>query len=41
LKRIVVENQLNHPSDGKAWKDFDKQHDWFAKDPRNIRLGLA
>ena len=36
-----MENELNHPADGKAQKDFDKQHDWFAKDPRNIRLGLA
>jgi hypothetical protein len=41
LKRKVVENELNHPADGKAWKDFDKQHNWFAEDPRNIRLGLA
>jgi hypothetical protein len=41
LKRKVVENELNHPADGKAWKDFDKQHGWFAEDPRNIRLGLA
>jgi hypothetical protein len=41
LKRKAVENELSHPSDGEAWKDFDKQYDWFAEDPRNIRLGLA
>nr|GEU59306.1 hypothetical protein [Tanacetum cinerariifolium] len=33
--------QMNHPVDGKAWKFFDIIHSEFAKDPRNIRLGLA
>nr|GEY72885.1 hypothetical protein [Tanacetum cinerariifolium] len=33
--------QMNHPFDGKAWKIFDIIHSEFAKDPRNIRLGLA
>ncbi|GJX69781.1 CACTA transposable element [Tanacetum coccineum] len=37
-----VENgQMNHPVDGKAWKFFDIIHSKFAKDPRNIRLGLV
>jgi hypothetical protein len=41
LKRKPVENELSHPADGEAWKDFDRKYDWFAKDARNIRLGLA
>jgi hypothetical protein len=24
-----------------VWKEFDKKHDWFARDSRNMRLGLA
>jgi hypothetical protein len=41
LKRKPVENELSHPADGEAWKDFDRNYGWFAKDARNIRLGLA
>nr|GEX80598.1 hypothetical protein [Tanacetum cinerariifolium] len=33
--------QMNHPVYDKAWKFFDIIHSEFAKDPRNIRLGLA
>jgi hypothetical protein len=25
LKRKEVENELSHPADGEAWKDFDKK----------------
>ncbi|XP_060970000.1 uncharacterized protein LOC133037170 [Cannabis sativa] len=32
---------LRHPVDGLAWKDFDAKHPDFARDPRNVRLGLA
>ncbi|XP_060969611.1 uncharacterized protein LOC133036865 [Cannabis sativa] len=32
---------LRHPVDGLAWKDFDAKHHEFARDPRNVRLGLA
>ncbi|XP_060972508.1 uncharacterized protein LOC133038393 [Cannabis sativa] len=32
---------LRHPVDGLAWKDFDAKHSEFARDPRNVRLGLA
>ncbi|XP_042980114.1 uncharacterized protein LOC122310298 [Carya illinoinensis] len=32
---------LRHPVDGMAWKTFDTQHDDFASDPRNVRLGLS
>ncbi|KAM6581559.1 hypothetical protein CsatA_005333 [Cannabis sativa] len=32
---------LRHPVDGLAWKDFGVKHPEFARDPRNVRLGLA
>ena len=41
LKRRAVANELSHPADGEAWKDFDRRHEWFAQDPRNMRFGLA
>ncbi|KAK1663138.1 hypothetical protein QYE76_051297 [Lolium multiflorum] len=41
LKRQPVENELSHPADGEAWKDFDKKYPKFAADARNIRLGIA
>ena len=41
LKRQPVDNELSHPADGDAWKDFDGKHKDFAADARNIRLGLA
>lgn len=40
-KRIGEEGILRHPTDGEAWKDFDKPFPWFAQDPHNVRLGLA
>jgi hypothetical protein len=41
LKRQPVDDELSHPADGEAWKDFDRKHKSFAADPRNIRLGIA
>ncbi|XP_019266286.1 PREDICTED: uncharacterized protein LOC109243756 [Nicotiana attenuata] len=32
---------LCHPSDGEAWKHFDRVFPDFANEPRNIRLGLC
>ncbi|XP_060182795.1 uncharacterized protein LOC132612706 [Lycium barbarum] len=32
---------LCHPSDGEAWKHFDRTFPDFANEPRNIRLGLC
>nr|GFA59325.1 hypothetical protein [Tanacetum cinerariifolium] len=32
---------MQHPVDGKAWKDFDTKYSDFAAEPRNVRLGLA
>ena len=36
LKRQPVDNELSHPADGEAWKEFDRIHVDFAADPRNI-----
>ncbi|GJS11578.1 CACTA transposable element [Tanacetum coccineum] len=33
--------KMQHPVDGRAWKNFDTKYPDFAKKPRNIRLGLA
>ncbi|XP_071704999.1 uncharacterized protein [Rutidosis leptorrhynchoides] len=32
---------LRHPADSPAWNTFDHQNHEFAKEPRNVRLGLA
>ncbi|CAL1399254.1 unnamed protein product [Linum trigynum] len=37
----VDDGCLRHPADARAWKDFDARYPDFAKEPRNIRLGLA
>nr|GEX81461.1 hypothetical protein [Tanacetum cinerariifolium] len=31
---------LSHPSDGEAWKYFDRTHPSFAAEPRNVRMLL-
>jgi len=41
LKRQPNEKNMSHPADGEAWQDFDLEYLDFAKDPRNLRLGLA
>ena len=40
-KRVNEENIMRHPADSESWKEFDKIHESFAQDPRNVRLGLA
>lgn len=32
---------LRHPADAEAWKNFDRNHETFALETRNVRLGLA
>lgn len=32
---------MRHPADSLAWKEFDKEHEWFGREARNVRLGLA
>ena len=41
LKREPSEKEMSHPADGEAWQDFDREYPDFAKDSRNLRLGLA
>ncbi|XP_035547412.1 uncharacterized protein LOC108987287 [Juglans regia] len=40
-ERVDDPNFMRHPADSRVWKDFDNKYDWFAQDPRNVRLGLA
>nr|XP_017246139.1 PREDICTED: uncharacterized protein LOC108217761 [Daucus carota subsp. sativus] len=39
--RLIVEGELSHPADGDEWKQFDRRFPNFAKDMRNVRLGLS
>ncbi|CAO2840897.1 unnamed protein product [Amaranthus hypochondriacus] len=36
-----VDDTMRHPSDSFAWKSFDEVYSEFAKEVRNVRLGLA
>ncbi len=40
-EKRVDDETLRHPADGEEWKNFDRQHPEFSKDPQNVRLGLA
>jgi hypothetical protein len=33
--------KMGHPSDGKAWKNFDDKHPSEAADARNVRIAIA
>nr|GEU32162.1 reverse transcriptase domain-containing protein [Tanacetum cinerariifolium] len=33
--------KMQHPIDGRAWKNFETKYLNFTKEPRNVRLGLA
>lgn len=35
------DGNIKHPTDGEAWENFDSLHPDFARDPRNVRLGLS
>ncbi|XP_016559092.2 uncharacterized protein LOC107858817 [Capsicum annuum] len=37
----VKDGVLRHPVDSEAWKYFDRSNSGFARDPCNVRLGLA
>ncbi|GLT25928.1 hypothetical protein SLA2020_010260 [Shorea laevis] len=41
LKCRADSEVLIHPAQSTAWKHFDEVHPSFARDPRNVRLGLA
>jgi len=36
-----IQGMVRHPSDGQAWKHFDRKHPSFTSDPHNVRLGLC
>jgi len=40
-EELVEDGKQRHPANSKAWKHVDQTYEWFAQDPRNIRLGLA
>ncbi|KAL4581331.1 hypothetical protein LXL04_017545 [Taraxacum kok-saghyz] len=35
------DGNLRHPADAKSWKEFDSLYPQFAKETRNVRLGLS
>ena len=37
----LVDDIMRHLADSFAWKSFDEEYSDFAKEVRNIRLGLA
>ncbi|XP_062075514.1 uncharacterized protein LOC133779583 [Humulus lupulus] len=40
-ERVDTEGVLRHPIDAEIWKNFDTQYPDFAKESRNVRLGIA
>nr|XP_043611981.1 uncharacterized protein LOC122583665 [Erigeron canadensis] len=40
-KERPKDGNLRHPADGQSWKDFDSLYPQFAKETRNVRLGLS
>nr|GEY23471.1 hypothetical protein [Tanacetum cinerariifolium] len=40
-KKCTEPGKMQHPVDGRAWKDFDTKYSDFTAEPRNVRLGLA
>nr|GFB01601.1 hypothetical protein [Tanacetum cinerariifolium] len=40
-RKCTEPGKMQHPVDGRAWKKFDTKYLDFAKEPRNVRLGLA
>ncbi|GJU91766.1 hypothetical protein Tco_1304189 [Tanacetum coccineum] len=38
---MCTTGKMQHPVDGRAWKNFDTNYPDFAAEPRNVRLGLA
>nr|GEU64211.1 hypothetical protein [Tanacetum cinerariifolium] len=41
IEKCTEPGKMQHPVDGRAWKNFDTNYPNFAKEPRNVRLGLA
>ncbi|GJY60388.1 CACTA transposable element [Tanacetum coccineum] len=41
IGKCTEPGKMQHPVDGRSWKDFDTKYPDFAAEPRNVRLGLA
>nr|GFA73420.1 hypothetical protein [Tanacetum cinerariifolium] len=39
--KCIEPGKMHHLVDGRTWKNFDTKYPNFAKEPRNVRLGLA
>ncbi|XP_071714749.1 uncharacterized protein [Rutidosis leptorrhynchoides] len=39
--KCTENGKMRHPVDGTTWKDFDTRYPDFAREPRNVRLGLS
>lgn len=35
-EKQVDDGVLRHPTDGDAWKDFDKEYEWFGNETQNV-----
>nr|GEV46961.1 hypothetical protein [Tanacetum cinerariifolium] len=40
-RKCMKPSKMQHLVDGRSWKKFDTKYPDFAKEPRNVRLGLA
>ncbi|GKF13911.1 hypothetical protein Tco_0055373 [Tanacetum coccineum] len=40
-RKCTEPGKMQHAVNGRAWKNFDTKYPDFAKEPRNVRLGLA
>ncbi|KAI3472558.1 hypothetical protein Pfo_029196 [Paulownia fortunei] len=40
-KMVETDGVLRHPTDAEAWKEFNKLHEIFVDDPRNVHLNLT
>ncbi|XP_019097460.1 PREDICTED: uncharacterized protein LOC109131223 [Camelina sativa] len=40
-EHVTPEGEMQHPSDGAAWKHFNQIYPNFALEPRNVYLGLS
>jgi hypothetical protein len=41
VKEQLSEKEMSQRANGEAWQDFDREFSDFAKDARNLKLGLA
>ena len=41
MNKLKNDRIMRHPSDGEAWSHFDATFPEFAKESRNVQLGLG